>query len=80
MITIRDLNKKYGRKYVLKNLNLDAEEGEFLVLFGPNGAGKTTLIKILATLSRPSSGEVVINGNRIPCKCAMNKNYKSDCE
>lgn len=62
MISINNLQKKFGRKKVLNNLNLEVDEGEFLVIFGPNGAGKTTLIKILSTLSRPSSGNVIING------------------
>jgi heme ABC exporter ATP-binding subunit CcmA len=61
-IEIKNLQKRFGRKKVLNDLNLDVEPGEFLVMFGPNGAGKTTLIKILSTLSRPSKGEVIING------------------
>ncbi|UCE39480.1 MAG: heme ABC exporter ATP-binding protein CcmA [Thermoplasmata archaeon] len=61
-IEIKNLQKRFGRKKVLCDLNLEAESGEFLVMFGPNGAGKTTLIKILSTLSRPSSGNVIING------------------
>jgi heme ABC exporter ATP-binding subunit CcmA len=62
MIAIESLQKRFGRKLVLDNLNLKVEKGEFMVLFGPNGAGKTTLIKILSTLSRPTSGKVQING------------------
>ncbi len=62
MITIKNLQKKFGRKKVLNNLNFEVEKGEFLVMFGPNGAGKTTLIKVLSTLSRPSSGNVIIDG------------------
>lgn len=65
MITVKNLEKKFGRKNVLNSLNLEVEEREFLVMFGPNGAGKTTLVKILATLSKPTSGEVVINGHDI---------------
>jgi heme ABC exporter ATP-binding subunit CcmA len=62
MISIKNLRKSYGRKRILRDMNLDVEKGEFIVLFGPNGAGKTTLIKILSTLARPTSGEVKING------------------
>ena len=65
MITVKNLHKKFGRKTVLSLSNLEVEKGEFLVMFGPNGAGKTTLVKILATLSKPTSGEVVINGHDI---------------
>jgi heme ABC exporter ATP-binding subunit CcmA len=61
-ISIKNVQKRYGRKRILRNLNLNVESSDFLVLFGPNGAGKTTLIKILSTLSRATSGEIVING------------------
>lgn len=62
MIIVKDLAKRFGRKKVLLDFNLNVEKGEFIVLFGPNGAGKTTLIKILSTLSRPTSGTISING------------------
>ncbi|UCE73756.1 MAG: heme ABC exporter ATP-binding protein CcmA [Methanomassiliicoccales archaeon] len=62
IISLKSLQKRYGRKKVLNDLNLEVTEGEFVVMFGPNGAGKTTLIRILSTLSRPTSGKVVING------------------
>lgn len=62
MIAVRKLSKRFGPKWALRDVDLDLEQGEFLTLFGPNGAGKTTLIRILATLSRPSSGTVEIAG------------------
>jgi ABC-2 type transport system ATP-binding protein/heme exporter protein A len=62
MISIKKLNKSFGRKKILRNMDLEVKKGEFIALFGPNGAGKTTLIKILATLARPSSGKIEING------------------
>ena len=54
------LNKAFGRAAVLRELNLEVSQGEFLTIFGPNGSGKTTLIKVLATLARPDSGQVRI--------------------
>lgn len=65
MITVKKLNKRFGKKSVINDLDLEVESGEFLVMFGPNGAGKTTLIKILSTLTKPLSGTVVINGYNI---------------
>jgi heme ABC exporter ATP-binding subunit CcmA len=65
MISIKNLQKKFGRKVILNDLNLDVDGGDFLVLFGPNGAGKTTLIKILSTLAKPTSGDIIINGYNI---------------
>ena len=56
MIEVSGLAKYYGRVSALRDLNLTAEAGEFIALFGRNGAGKTTFLRILAGLSRPSSG------------------------
>jgi heme exporter protein A len=60
VIEVRGLAKYFGRVTALRDLNLVAEAGEFIALFGRNGAGKTTLLKILAGLSRPSSGTFTI--------------------
>ena len=62
MIEVRKLTKAFGSKYALRGVNLRVMPGESVVLFGPNGAGKTTLIRILCSLSRPSSGTVHIGG------------------
>jgi heme exporter protein A len=60
MIEVRALAKYFGRFSALRNLHLTVQEGEFIALFGRNGAGKTTFLRILAGLSRPSSGEIRI--------------------
>ncbi len=62
MIQIRGLVKAFGRKAVLRGIDLDVPAGQTLVLFGPNGAGKTTLIRILATLSKATAGQIRIGG------------------
>ncbi len=56
MIEVRGLAKYFGRITALRDLNLIVRPGEFVSLFGRNGAGKTTFLRILAGLSRPSSG------------------------
>ena len=61
-IEIRNLSKSFGSHTALRNVDLTIPEGEFLTLVGPNGAGKTTLIRIVATLSRPTDGEVWVEG------------------
>jgi heme exporter protein A len=61
-IEIRHLTKSFGSHVALQGVDLTLSEGEFLTLVGPNGAGKTTLIRILAALSRPSAGEVWVDG------------------
>ncbi len=60
MIEVRGLAKYFGRFSALRDLHLEVGEGEFISLFGRNGAGKTTFLRILAGLSRPSSGEIRI--------------------
>jgi heme exporter protein A len=62
MIQIRGLVKSFGYKAVLKGMDLEVADGQFLTLVGPNGAGKTTLIRILATLSKATSGTVWMDG------------------
>ncbi|NOR12351.1 MAG: ATP-binding cassette domain-containing protein [Candidatus Aminicenantes bacterium] len=61
MIKLRDITKFYStgfiKTYVLRNIDLDVEEGEFLTIMGPSGAGKSTLLYILGMLDSPSSGE-----------------------
>ncbi|RIK19000.1 MAG: hypothetical protein DCC51_09565 [Anaerolineae bacterium] len=54
MIAINGLVKQYGLNPVLRGVNLNVAEGEFVTLVGPNGAGKSTLMGIVATLLRPS--------------------------
>jgi heme ABC exporter ATP-binding subunit CcmA len=66
MIVIEDLIKTYGLHPVLRKLNLTVERGQFLVLLGPNGSGKSTLLRILAALSKPTSGTVQIGGWELP--------------
>jgi heme exporter protein A len=66
MIKVRHLTKRFGPKAVLRNLDFDVEAGEFVALLGPNGAGKTTFLRILASLSRPTLGEVSISGMSLP--------------
>ena len=66
MIEVRRLVKNFGLKPVLRGLDFRAEPGEFVALLGPNGAGKTTMLRILATLSRPTMGEVRVAGYVLP--------------
>lgn len=70
MIEVHKLVKRFGLKPVLRGLNFHAEPGEFVAILGPNGAGKTTFLRILASLSRPTLGEVRIAGYRLPAQAA----------
>ncbi len=65
MITVRDLHKNFGEIEVLKGISLHIDKGEVVSIVGASGAGKTTLLQILGTLSRPSSGNVEIDGTDV---------------
>jgi ABC-2 type transport system ATP-binding protein len=60
------LTKKFGNFTAVDNLNLKVEKGEIYGLLGPNGAGKTTIIKMLSSISNPTSGDARVLGEKIP--------------
>ncbi|MBO5928544.1 MAG: ABC transporter ATP-binding protein [Clostridia bacterium] len=60
-----DLNKSFGEKKILKNVNLTIPRGKIIGLLGKNGTGKTTLIKLINDLLTISSGQILVNGNPI---------------
>lgn len=66
MIRLNGVVKQYGLNPVLRGVDLNVEQGEFVTLVGPNGAGKSTLMGIVATLLRPTAGEVRVGGWRLP--------------
>jgi heme exporter protein A len=65
-LRLAGLRRDYGDRAALDGVGLELGAGESLVVVGPNGAGKTTLLRILATLLRPSGGEVVVLGCALP--------------
>jgi heme exporter protein A len=70
MIEVKKLVKRFGLKTVLRGLDFNVRPGEFVALLGPNGAGKTTFLRILASLSRPSFGQVSVAGYILPTQAA----------
>lgn len=62
LLEVKNLNKSFGKKHVLKDVSFSLDEGEILGFIGPNGAGKTTAIKCILGLQRIGSGSVTING------------------
>lgn len=70
MIRIHKLVKRFGSKTVLRGIDFEVLQGEFVALLGPNGAGKTTFLRILASLSRPTLGAVQIAGYFLPDQAA----------
>lgn len=61
-VETKNLTKRYGKTFALKNLDFTIDENEIMVLLGPNGSGKTTLLLILATVLKPTSGQATVMG------------------
>jgi multiple sugar transport system ATP-binding protein len=64
-IEVNDLTLNFGAVSVLKNMNLNVEEGEFVVLLGPSGCGKSTLLNCLAGLLDITDGQIFIKGKNV---------------
>ncbi|MCH4392793.1 MULTISPECIES: amino acid ABC transporter ATP-binding protein [Staphylococcus] len=65
MIKIENLNKKFGKNEVLKDINLEIKKGEVLAIIGPSGSGKSTLLRCMNLLETPTNGRVVFEGNEL---------------
>lgn len=65
MITLKNINKKFGRLKVLQDVNLEFKAGECIALIGPNGCGKTTLIKSILGMVLPDNGDILLNNESI---------------
>jgi len=62
MLEVRDLHKSFGKVHAVAGVSFLARDGEITGLLGPNGAGKTTTLRMLYTLMRPDSGQVLVDG------------------
>ncbi|OPY64140.1 MAG: Lipoprotein-releasing system ATP-binding protein LolD [Syntrophorhabdaceae bacterium PtaU1.Bin034] len=69
LISVRGLKKSFDKDgtkvHILKGIDLDISEGEFLTVMGPSGAGKTTFLHIIGSLDRPTAGEILYKGRNI---------------
>jgi heme exporter protein A len=65
-VSARGLWREFSEVPVLRDVALDLRDGETLAVLGPNGAGKTTLLRVLATLLRPTAGDVSVLGCSLP--------------
>ncbi|MCI1997837.1 MAG: amino acid ABC transporter ATP-binding protein [Olsenella sp.] len=66
VIELRDVDKHYGDLHVLKNINLEVDKGEVLVIIGPSGSGKSTLCRTINRLETIDSGQILIEGKPLP--------------
>jgi ABC-type sugar transport system ATPase subunit len=64
-LELRQIRKAYGAVQVIHGVDLEIEEGEFVVFVGPSGCGKSTLLRLIAGLDDPTSGDIVLKGKRV---------------
>jgi len=64
-LRLENVNKTFGKVHVLKDINIEVEEGEFVVFVGPSGCGKSTLLRVIAGLEDASSGDIWIDGEHV---------------
>ncbi|PRR81012.1 ABC transporter ATP-binding protein [Clostridium vincentii] len=68
IVIIADVNKIYGDNHVVKNLNLQVNEGEFLTMLGPSGCGKTTTLRMIAGFEEPTDGDIFVEDVKVQDK------------
>ena len=67
-LELRDLHKSFGKAEIIRGVNLSVQAGERIAVIGPNGAGKSTLFNLISGRFAPSSGAIMLNGQRIDGK------------
>ncbi|MBO7246236.1 MAG: amino acid ABC transporter ATP-binding protein, partial [Clostridia bacterium] len=74
MISVKNLSKNFGDLQVLKNVSLDIQKGEKVIIVGPSGSGKSTLLRCLNLLEIPTSGNIIFDNTDITDKkCDINR-------
>lgn len=68
IVSLMNVDKLYGDNHVVKNMNMNIAEGEFLTLLGPSGCGKTTTLRMISGFEMPSSGTIKVQGERVDKK------------
>jgi ABC-type glutathione transport system ATPase component len=71
LLTARGLTVRFGKVTALDGLDLTAPAGQVLAILGPNGAGKTTFVRTVATLVRPSGGELLVRGRDVVTEAGL---------
>lgn len=65
IVKLDNVSKKFGKKTIIKNLDLDVYEGEFLTLLGPSGCGKTTVLRLISGLETATSGDIYLDDKNV---------------
>lgn len=77
IVSLRNVNKFFGTNHVIKDMNLDINEGEFLTLLGPSGCGKTTILRMIAGFEDATSGVIEVQGERVEDKEAYERDVNT---
>ena len=78
MISIRGVNKNFGALHVLRDINLDIDRGQVVVVIGPSGSGKSTLCRVINRLETVDSGSIAIDGEQLPVEGRKLAQLRSD--
>ena len=78
MVTLHDVNKHFGALHVLKDINLDVQRGEVVVILGPSGSGKSTLCRAINRLETIDSGTITLDGVPVPAEGRALARLRSD--
>ena len=65
LVRLENVDKAFGKKYIIQNLNLDVYDGEFLTLLGPSGCGKTTVLRLVSGLEDATAGSIYLDGKDV---------------
>ncbi|MDT5010828.1 MAG: glutamate transport system ATP-binding protein [Mycobacterium sp.] len=68
MVSLQSVNKHFGELHVLKDINLDVDRGEVVVILGPSGSGKSTLCRAINRLEPVDSGTIELDGVKLPAE------------
>ena len=77
IISLEGVEKRFGSNLVVKKMNLEIAEGEFLTLLGPSGCGKTTTLRMIAGFEEASAGVIKVEGERIEDKEPFQRNVNT---
>ncbi|WP_462410488.1 ABC transporter ATP-binding protein [Neobacillus sp. Marseille-QA0830] len=79
-IQLRNISKRYGKDFSLKNVSLTLETGKIYGLLGPNGSGKSTTLKMIAGLVYPDHGQVEVNGEQVTRRISQKVAYLTELD
>jgi len=74
MIKIENLSKRFKENLILNNINLEFRDGMSYAIIGTNGSGKSVLLKLICGFSKPTTGTIIADGNRVGIDCDFIKN------